>query len=73
MSELFVDQPQNVIAAPDTWYALSYNHLLETKIQIMDKIYLARGKPVYLKPLHAAVARLDELIALKLSDPRGLS
>ncbi len=73
MSETFVDEPQNPMALPDTWHTLSYNHLLETKTQLMQKIWLARGKQMYLKPLNAALERLDALIAQKLNDPRGLS
>jgi hypothetical protein len=73
MSETFVDQYQNQMAAPDTWHTLSYNNMLETKTQLMQKIWLARGKPMYLKPLNEALLRLDALIAQKLNDPRGLS
>jgi hypothetical protein len=73
MSETFVDVPQNPMPEPSTWHTLSYNHLLETKTQLMEKIYLARGKPMYLKPLNASLARLDALISAKLNDPRGLS
>ena len=73
MSETFVDQQQTPMALPDTWHTLSYNHLLETKTLLMNKIWLARGKPAYLKPLNAALERLDALIVQKLHDPRGLS
>jgi hypothetical protein len=73
MSETFVDVPQTPMASPDTWHTLSYNHLLETKTQLMSKIWLARGKPMYLKPLNVALERLDALIVQKLNDPRGLS
>lgn len=73
MSEMFADQPNVVMASPDTWPGLSYNRMLETKTQLIDKIYLAQGKPMYLKPLNVALERLEVLIALKLNDPRGLS
>lgn len=73
MSETFVDVQQDPMAPPDTWPTLSYNRLLETKTQLMNKIYLARGKPMYLRPLNAALERLDALIVQKLNDPRGLS
>lgn len=73
MSETFVDVPKNPMPTPDTWHTLSYNHLLETKTQLMEKIYLARGKPLYLRPLNSALERLDALISAKLNDPRGLS
>lgn len=73
MSETFVDVPKNAMALPAVWPSLSYNQLLETKTQLMEKIYLARGKPLYLKPLNEALARLDALIDAKLNDPRGLS
>ena len=72
MSETFVDQPTNPIAPPETWHELSYNQLLDTKTQLLNKVYLARGNPMYLKPLNTALARLEELIAAKLQDPRGL-
>lgn len=73
MSETFVDQPTVQIAPADTWHTLTYNQLLETKSQLMNKIYLARGKPMFLKPLNAALERLDALLTEKLNDPRGLS
>jgi hypothetical protein len=73
MSETFVDSPSTPMATPDTWPSLSYNQMLETKSQLMSKIWLARGKPMYLTPLNAALARLDALIEAKLNDPRGLS
>lgn len=73
MLETFVDVPKNPMALPETWGSLSYNQLLETKTQMMEKIYLARGKPMYLKPLNEALARLDALIEARLNDPRGLS
>jgi hypothetical protein len=72
MSETFVDQPTNPIPPPDTWHELSYNQLLDAKTQLMNKLYLARGKPLYLKPLNTALERIEAFIAAKLQDPRGL-
>lgn len=72
MSETFVDVPKNAIPAPETWEALSYNQMLEVKTMIMDKMHLARGNQLYLKPLSLALARLDDLLTKKLNDPRGL-
>lgn len=73
MSEIFVDVPKNAMALPADWPGLSYNQLLETKTQLLEKIYMARGKPLYLKPLNEALGRLDALIESRLNDPRGLS
>lgn len=72
MSETFVDVPKNSILAPEMWSSLSYNQMLEVKTQIMDKMQLAHGNQLYLKPLARALATLDELLAQKLNDPRGL-
>lgn len=71
MSVTWVDENKVQMAPPDTWHTLSLNHLLETKNLIMDKVYLARGNQAYLKPLNAALGRLELLIAAKLADPRG--
>ena len=71
MSEVFVDEQTVQMAPPDTWHTLSLNHLLETKNQLMAKIYMARGNQMYLKPLNAALGRLELLLAAKLQDPRG--
>lgn len=73
MSEQWVDQNQVQMAPPDTWHTLSYNHLLETKTQIMDKMFMARGNQQYLKVLKMSLDRLEALIHQKLHDPRGLS
>jgi len=71
MSETWVDTPRNELPRPDTWSTLPLNSLLDVKNQLLDKIYLARGKPMYLKPLNEAMARLDHIIQIKLNDPRG--
>lgn len=71
--EMWVDAPQVQMALPAVWPELSYNQLLETKNQLLEKIWLAQGKPTYLKPLNEALVRLDALISAKLNDPRGLS
>lgn len=71
MSETWVDVPTVQIAAPDTWHTMSLNHLIETKNQILDKIHMAKGNQVYIKPLNSALQRLDALIAQKLNDPLG--
>lgn len=71
MSETFVDQPTQVMPAPDTWGDLTLNQLLDTKNQLLDKLYLARKKPQYLPALTAAMIKLDAFIEIKLADPRG--
>lgn len=71
MSETWVDTPRNEMPAPNTWDSLTFNGLLDVKNQMLDKIHIARGKPMYLKALNDALARLDALIEVKLADPRG--
>jgi hypothetical protein len=71
MSETWVDVPRVEMAPPNTWHTLPLNALLDVKNQLLDKMHMARGKPMYLKPLNEAMARLDVLIAQKLLDPRG--
>lgn len=71
MSESWVDVPTNEMASPDTWHTMSLNALLDVKNQLLDKLYIARGRALYVKPLNDAMAKLDELIAVKLADPRG--
>jgi hypothetical protein len=69
MSETFVDQPTVDMAPAHLWGELSLNQLIETKTQIMNKLYMAGGKPAYVKPLQAALNRLEELISSKLANP----
>lgn len=71
MSEYWVDQPRVEIPPPQTWQNMSLNQLMEVKNQLLDKIYMAKGKPLYLQPLHAAMQKLEVLIAQKMNDPRG--
>jgi len=71
MSEMWVDEQRTQMAPPNTWHTLSLPHLLETKNQLLDKVYMARGNQMYLKSLNSALERLELLIAAKLADPRG--
>jgi hypothetical protein len=71
MSETWVDTPRVEMVPPNLWHTLTMTGLLEVKNQLMDKIYIARGKPLYLKPLNDALARLELLISVKLNDPSG--
>jgi hypothetical protein len=71
MSETFVDKNTVEMALPSTWPQLNLSQLLETKNKMLDKIYMAKGKPMYLKPLNEALGRLDLLISQKMNDPRG--
>lgn len=73
MSEYWVDQPKVEMARPDTWHTLSMNQLLEVKQQLLDKMYMAQGKALYVKPLQMAMQRLEVLIHQKMNDPRGAS
>ena len=73
MSDNWVDAPRTEIPPPATWPTLSFNQLLEVKNQLLDKMYMARGKPMYLNPLQAAMQKLEVLIAQKMNDPRGSS
>jgi hypothetical protein len=71
MSETFVDQNTVEMPLPATWGTLNLSQLLEVKTKLLDKIYKARGKQEYLKPLNRALAHLDLLITQKFNDPRG--
>lgn len=71
MSGYWVDAPRGEMASPNTWSTLNLSQLLDVKNQLLDKIYMARGKPTYLKPLNEAMAKLDAMISQKLNDPRG--
>jgi hypothetical protein len=71
MSEYWVDVPKVEMAPPNTWHTLSLNQLLEVKNQLLDKIYMSKGKAMYLKPLNEALQRLEVLLAQKMNDPRG--
>lgn len=73
MSITWVDEETKPLPTPDTWGTLSLNNLLDVKNQMLDKAYLARGKPVYLAAINTALGKLDALISEKLSDPRGSS
>lgn len=71
MSEIWVDQQVTEMVPAAQWHTLNLNQLVETKNLLMNKIYMASGKQIYLKPLNAALAELDGMIAKKLADPRG--
>lgn len=73
MSDNWVDSPRVEIPQPNTWPTMSMNQLLEVKNLLLDKIYMARGKPMYMAPLNAALQKLEVLIAQKMNDPRGSS
>ena len=73
MSENWVDVPRVEIAAPSTWQNMTLNQLLDVKQQLLDKIFMAKGKQMYLTPLNTAMQHLEVLIAQKMNDPRGSS
>jgi len=73
MSDYWVDTPRAEIPSPETWSTMSMSQLLEVKNMLLDKIYMARGKPMYLNPLNAALQKVEVLIAHKMNDPRGSS
>lgn len=73
MSEYWVDQPRVEIPPPNQWPNMSMNQLMDVKALLLDKIYMAKGKPLYLQPLQAAMQRLEVLIAQKMNDPRGVN
>jgi hypothetical protein len=54
--------PQNA------WSTLSFNQLVDVKNLLLDKIYLAQGRPMYLIPLQKALNQLDALIAVKMNE-----
>lgn len=67
---MFVDENKSELALADTWHTLSLNQLLDAKSKLLDKIYMARGKPAYTKPLNDALAKLEVLVDQKMNDPR---
>lgn len=71
MSEYWVDAPKAEIPPPDSWPSMNMSQLLEVKNMLLDKIYMARGKPMYLNPLNAALQKVEVLLAHKMNDPRG--
>lgn len=73
MSEMWVDVPRNEIPPPQTWPTMSLNQLLEVKNMLMDKMYMAKGKPMYMQPIQRALQNVEVLIAQKMNDPRGSS
>jgi len=73
MSDYWVDTPRNEIPPPNTWPTMSMTQLLEVKNQLLDKMYMAKGKPMYLAPLQSAMQKLEVPIAQKMNDPRGSS
>ncbi len=71
MSDYWVDAPRVEIPPASAWSGMTFTQLLEVKTQLLDKIYMARGKPAYLQPLNKALAQLEVLLSQKMSDPRG--
>lgn len=67
MSEFFVDEQTIFIAPANTWPTLSLNQLLETKIQLTDKLYRANGKLALKKPLERALENLEFYIEEKMN------
>ena len=65
MSQFWVDAPTVEIPPPDTWGTLSLDQLLDAKSKLINRLYMARGKPAYTIPLNRAIAQLDALIAGK--------
>jgi hypothetical protein len=65
MSESWVDVPKNEIPHPSTWNTLSTNALLDVKNQLLNKLAMARGKPMYLTALNNSLAQLDAIISAK--------
>ena len=71
MSDYWVDAPRNEIPPPALWPNMSMNQPLEVKNLLLDKMHMARGKPLYVQPLQAALQRVEVLLAQKANDPRG--
>lgn len=65
MTQFWVDAPTVEIPPPDTWASLSLDQLLDAKSKLINRLYMARGKPAYTVPISKAIARLDGLIASK--------
>lgn len=70
---MWVDQQETPMVPADKWPGLSYNQMLDTKNQLLNKLSMARGNPAYTKPIGEALKRIEVLLAAKLNDPRGLS
>jgi hypothetical protein len=65
--EYFVDVPKNPIPPADTWNELSVNQLIDVKNSMTTRMFQYHNHPAMLKPLQAAIAKLDALISQRLS------
>jgi hypothetical protein len=70
-TEVFVDVQRNEIPNPQTWDDLSINQLIDVKLQLMDKLFIAKRMKSYQAPLQQALKRCEALIAEKLASPRA--
>lgn len=66
MTSGWVDEQRVEMPPQNTWGTLSFNQLVDVKNLLLDKIYLAQGRPMYLIPLQKALNQLDALIAVKM-------
>lgn len=69
MSSIWVDEVRTEMHQQPTWPGLNLDQLLDTKTKLLDKIYMAKGKPEYTRPLQTALANLEGLITAKLTSP----
>ncbi len=69
MSLQWVDQIRTEMHPQPTWSTLNLDQLLDTKTKLLDKIYMARGKPEYIRPLQTALLKLEGFISQKLMSP----
>jgi hypothetical protein len=68
MTSGWVDEQRVEMPPQNTWSTLSFNQLVDVKNLLLDKIYLAQGRPMYLIPLQKALNQLDALIAVKMNE-----
>lgn len=68
MTNGWVDEQRVEMPPQNTWSTLSFNQLVDVKNLLLDKIYLAQGRPMYLIPLQKALNQLDALIAVKMNE-----
>lgn len=68
MTSGWVDEQRVEMPPQNTWSTLSFNQLVDVKNLLLDKIYLAQGRPMYLIPLQKALNQLDALIAIKMNE-----
>lgn len=65
---IWVDTPKQELPPVASWPTLTLSQLSDLKVQMLDKVYMARAYPHIQRSMMASIAKIDAIIASKMND-----